>query len=317
MTTRVLVAGASGYIGRHVVMELLRREHEVVALLRRDTTWDLNHPNLETVRVELTEPGAWTGAIQPCSAIVSCLASRTGGVEDARRVEFDANSELLKAAVSWQVSRFVLLSAICVQKPRLAFQREKLRFEGALQSSGVPWTIVRATAFFKSLSGQIERVLSGKPFFVFGDGTLTACKPIAEEDLAAYLVDRLRDSAAAGVILPVGGPGPAITPREQAALLARLLGKPVPVRALPPGLFLLFAAVLKPLGFFSSRLRDREEFFRIAHFYATESMLLWSEESQQYRADLTPEAGSKDLEDCYRGLIDGDATHDLGEHKLF
>ena len=317
MATRVLVAGASGYIGRHVVMELLRREHEVVALLRPDTTWNLNHPNLQTVRVQLTEPGDELGTIQPCSAIVSCLASRTGGLDDARRVEFDANSELLKTAVCWQVRRFVLLSAICVQKPRLAFQQEKRRFEVALQTSEVPWTIVRATAFFKSLSGQIERVRSGKAFLVFGDGTLTACKPIAEEDLAVFLVDQLADPASQGAILPVGGPGPAITPREQAALLGRLLGKPVTVRSLPPGLFLLVANALKPLAYFSSRLRDREEFFRIAHFYATESMLLWSEERQQYCADLTPETGSKRLEDCYRGLIAGDTTHDLGEHKLF
>ena len=96
--------------------------------------------------------------------VVSCLASRTGGPDDARRVEYDANMEVLAAAQHWGATRFLLLSAICVQKPRLAFQREKLRFEAALQQSGVPWTIVRATAFFKSLSGQIERVRDGKPF---------------------------------------------------------------------------------------------------------------------------------------------------------
>jgi divinyl chlorophyllide a 8-vinyl-reductase len=52
----------------------------------------------------------------------------------------------------------VLLSAICVQKPELAFQHAKLAFERALIDSGLAYTIVRPTAFFKSLSGQVDRV---------------------------------------------------------------------------------------------------------------------------------------------------------------
>ena len=44
---------------------------------------------------------------------------------------------------------------------------------------------MRPTAFFKSLSGQVERVRGGRPFLLFGDGTLTACKPISDADLAA------------------------------------------------------------------------------------------------------------------------------------
>ena len=98
-----------------------------------------------------------------CDAVVSCLASRTGGLQDARRVEFDANRNVLAAAEQWQVKRFLLLSAICVQKPRLAFQKEKLRFEDSLKQSAVPWTIVRPTAFFRSLSGQVGRDEPAEP----------------------------------------------------------------------------------------------------------------------------------------------------------
>ena len=81
------------------------------------------------------------------------------------------------------VAHFVLLSAICAQKPMLAFQHAKLAFEESLISSGLGYSIVRPTAFFKSLSGQVERVRNGKPFLVFGDGRLTACKPISDADL--------------------------------------------------------------------------------------------------------------------------------------
>ena len=70
-----------------------------------------------------------------------------------------------------------------MQKPLLEFQRAKLAFEDKLKASGLTWSIVRPTAFFKSLSGQIARVRAGKPFLLFGDGTLTACKPISDDDL--------------------------------------------------------------------------------------------------------------------------------------
>ena len=193
MTHRVLVAGASGYIGRHVVEALLQRDYRVVAQLRPSAQWTLSHPNLECVYGELTESAQCLQNIQACDFVISCLASRSGGVRDAKLVEYDANNRLLAAASQWGVQRFLLLSAICVQKPRLAFQKEKLRFEAKLRASNLPWTIIRPTAFFKSLSGQIARLQQGKSFLVFGNGTLTACKPIAEQDLAAYIVEQLTE----------------------------------------------------------------------------------------------------------------------------
>ncbi|MFG5409231.1 NAD(P)H-binding protein [Piscinibacter sakaiensis] len=147
---------------------------------------------------------------------MSCLASRSGEPADAWAIDHLAQRHALRAAIDAGATQAVLLSAICVQKPRLAFQHAKLAFEAELRASGVGWTIVRPTAYFKSLSGQIERVRVGRPFLVFGDGRLTACKPIADADLAAYLADCLDDPARQGRVLPIGGPGAAITPREQA-----------------------------------------------------------------------------------------------------
>ena len=145
-------------------------------------------------------------------ALVSCMASRTGAPKDAWAIDYQAHANALAAAQKAGVTQVVLLSAICVQKPVLAFQYAKLAFEKALIDSGLIYSIVRATAFFKSLSGQVERVKRGKPFLVFGDGTLTACKPISDDDLADYLAECLEARAVATAILPIGGPGEAITP---------------------------------------------------------------------------------------------------------
>ena len=315
--TRVLVAGASGASGRCVVQALLSRSYQVIAVVRPETAWSVTHERFEVVRADVSREPQWYEGVTACDAVVSCLASRTGGLEDARRVEFDANRNVLAAAEHWQVKRFLLLSAICVQKPRLAFQKEKLRFEDSLKQSAVPWTIVRPTAFFRSLSGQVGRVQAGKAFLVFGNGALTACKPIAGGDLADFMVDRLEDAGAAGKLLPIGGPGPALTPNDQVALLARLLNRPIKTRSVPPGFFLVLARLFDGLGWLLPRCRDRAEFLRIAHFYATESMLVWDAAGCCYRPDQTPETGAERLEDFYSALLSGDAQAELREHKLF
>ena len=64
----------------------------------------------------------------------------------------------------------------------------------------------------------------GKPFIVFGDGTETACKPISERDLASFIADCLEEERLRNRVLPIGGPGDALTPRDQGALLFELTG---------------------------------------------------------------------------------------------
>ncbi len=133
--------------------------------------------------------------------------------------------------------QFILLSAICVQKPLLAFQHAKLAFEARLAASGIDYAIVRPTAFFKSLSGQVKRVKAGKPFLIFGDGELTRCKPISDDDLARFIVRCIDNPDTRSRIFPIGGPGPAISLREQGELLFELAGKPPRFKSVSPRLF--------------------------------------------------------------------------------
>jgi divinyl chlorophyllide a 8-vinyl-reductase len=215
------------------------------------------------------------------------------------------------------VGRFVLLSALCVQKPRLEFQQAKLAFEQSLMASPLAWSIVRPTAFFKSLSGQIARVQRGKPFLVFGDGRLTACKPISDDDLGDYLAGCLADPARERRILPIGGPGPAITPLYQAQMLSQLLGRPVKVRRVPAGLLGSIARGLALAGRVSGKLAEQAALARIGHYYATESMLVWDATAGRYDPEATPETGRQTLRDFYAEVLQGRARVDLGQHAVF
>lgn len=304
---RVVLFGASGTIGRATATALVARGHGVTCPLRRPC------PDLP----EGVTQCAFDAPLPPADAVVSCLASRSGAPSDAWAVDHAANLRILRAAQATGVPQMVLLSAICVQKPLLAFQQAKLAFEAELVASGLTYSIVRPTAFFKSLSGQVARVQAGKPFLMFGNGTLTACKPISDADLAAFLTDCLTNPDRHNRILPIGGPGPALTPADQAQMLSTLLGHPVKTRRLPVALLSVIIAALSMLGRLSPRLRAKADLARIGRYYATQSMLVWNPDTASYDADATPETGSDRLQDHYARLLSGQARNDLGDHAVF
>ncbi len=254
---------------------------------------------------------------QRFDVMVSCLASRTGSPRDAWAIDHLAHLEVLKLAQLVGATQFILLSAICVQKPLLQFQYAKLAFEAALIASGITYSIVRPTAFFKSLSGQIDRVRQGKAFLVFGDGTLTACKPISDDDLGRFIAGCIDDPQRHNQILPIGGPGPAITPLDQGNELARLLGKPAKFRHVPLGLLDVIGGVLRAGGLVSAKLRDKADLARIGRYYASESMLVLDPKTGRYGADATPSFGSDTLFGYYAQVIAGDRHVQRGDHAVF
>lgn len=324
-----MVLGATGTIGRATVHALLRRGHEVVCFVRpRAGVGGALSPAdsarlLEgaTLRLgEVRDPAslardAFQG--ERFDALVSCLASRTGAPQDAWAIDHQAHVHALAAAQRAGVRQMVLLSALCVQKPLLAFQQAKLAFEQHLAASGLAYTIVRPTAFFKSLCGQVERVRRGQPFLVFGDGTLTACKPISDDDLAAYLADCLDREDRRNRVLPIGGPGEAITPRQQGEQLFALFGRPARFRHVPVGLLDTVIAVLGTAGRVLPAAAAKAELARIGRYYATESMLVLDPATGRYDAAATPSTGNDTLFDFYARLVSGAAAPERGDHAVF
>ncbi|CAA0807129.1 Divinyl chlorophyllide a 8-vinyl-reductase-chloroplastic [Striga hermonthica] len=187
----VLVVGSTGYIGKFVVKELVKRGFNVTAIAREKSGVRGKNSSAETVGLlnganvcfsDVTNLESLENSIRSLGTsidvVVSCLASRSGGIKDSWLIDYEATRNSLLAGRKFGASHFVLLSAICVQKPLLEFQRAKLKFEAELireaeKSKGLfSYSIVRPTAFFKSLAGQVELVKDGKPYVMFGDGRL-------------------------------------------------------------------------------------------------------------------------------------------------
>ena len=198
---KVLVVGGTGYIGKFVVRELCAQGYDVTAFVR-DKSGIGGKTDASGAKSLFPDASVKFGSVGDCDSIranafddtkydvvVSCLASRTGGIKDSWDIDYQATKNVLDVARENNAKHFVLLSAICVQKPLLTFQAAKLKFEEDLQACGdISHSIVRPTAFFKSLAGQVESVQKGGPYVMFGDGQLASCKPISERDLAKYMV---------------------------------------------------------------------------------------------------------------------------------
>jgi divinyl chlorophyllide a 8-vinyl-reductase len=152
---------------------------------------------------------------------------------------------------------------------------------------------------------------------VFGNGKLTACKPISDDDLGNFMVDCITNRAKHNKILPIGGPGPAITPRDQAQALFGLLGQPVKLRRVPVALLRIVSGGLRLAGVLIPAAQHKADLAEIGLYYATESMLVWNGPEQGYSEENTASTGTEHLFDHYEKIMRSGADIPRGDHSVF
>jgi len=273
-----------------VVREAVRRGYPTTAVVR-DASKCAGEPKFEgaaVVEADVCTPSSLTAgplAKGAVDVVISCLASRSGSQKDSFAIDYQATLNCLEAARAAGARHFVMLSAFCVKSAErddpyaLQFQYAKKDMEAALRAQDdVSYTIVRPTAFFKSVSGQVEVVNGGAPFVYFdlGGGKCATCNPISEPDLAAALVDTLADPSKKNALWNLGGPDDGLSMQQQGELVADVLGKEeAKLLGVPIGIFEPIINGLQWLGetFKSEKLIDAAEFGRIGRYYAVVDML--------------------------------------------
>ena len=316
--TKIFVAGSTGYIGKNVVKYALDNGFDVVTAKRHsDNKPGQLNKKLKVIKISNNDNN-WVADLEKVDVIISCLASRTGEPKDAHLVDYKLNCLLLEKAKALKCSQFILLSAICVQKPRLAFQFEKLAFEEELKKSGLNFSIVRPTAYFKSLSGQIENIKKGKPYVYFGDGQITQCNPISEKDLSLYILSCIKDKTKWRKILPIGGPKQSITPKDIGKILFEIFEVSPKYKSFPTKLLDAIRLLLLIISPFSNWAKNKSELIKIAKYYATESMLIWDEKKECYDANMTPSTGKDTLRDYFYSIKNLDLQLEIDrDSKLY
>ncbi|CRZ18542.1 SDR family oxidoreductase [Mycolicibacterium neworleansense] len=193
MPRTVLVTGATGTLGHHVVPEATEAGHQVRALSRRDR---VGYTGVHWHQADLLKPDSLAAALDGVDVVVHCATQATGS-KDIR-----AARNLIEAARRNGVGHLIYISIVGIEDIPLPYYKTKLRVEQALESSGVGHTILRATQFHE----LIEKTFSVQRFSPF----LWALRgvrfqPIDTRDVATRLVS-LIDSEPAGRVADIGGP---------------------------------------------------------------------------------------------------------------
>src|SRR6185369_2055159 len=185
IVTRILVTGASGFVGRALVTELAGLGYAVRAAMRQPA--DVFPRNVEVVAVsDLTRPVEWRALLKGIETVVHLAGIAHAGPEIAEdlydRVNRLATAELAKAAQASGVRHLVFISSIRAQSgpssnevlhetdephPTDAYGRSKHAAEDAVRASGVPFTILRPVLIYgPGVKGNLDRLvrLAKKPW---------------------------------------------------------------------------------------------------------------------------------------------------------
>lgn len=207
MSHRVLVAGGTGRLGTLVVRRLVARGLEVRVMTREPRrAAHLADPRVEVVVGDVRDPVSTTAAVSDADIVVSAVHGFAGpGGGSPATVDRDGNVHLIQAA-SAAGAQVVLMSGVGAA-PDSPFELFRMKYaaEAELRASGVPHTIVRATAFLEVwvdlLNGTAGR--ANRPL-VFGRGE-NLVNFVSVRDVAA-LVDRVvMDQTTRGQTLEIGG----------------------------------------------------------------------------------------------------------------
>jgi uncharacterized protein YbjT (DUF2867 family) len=245
----VVVAGATGYLGRHLVVALRDRGWRVRALVRDEARLGFAREAAAEVFVgEATRPQTLAGLCDGADAVVSALGLRAmSGRLTVFDVDRDANLNVLAQARQAGVARFGFVSVLHGEGLRARVPQAEAREEvvDALRRGGPAWTVFRPTGFFNDMAEFFEMARAGRVWLV-GDGT-RRLNPIHGADLAGFIADALGREDAVEAELAVGGPE-TFNHREIGALAFDVLGRPPRFGKLPAALLRAAGAVTAPFS---------------------------------------------------------------------
>ena len=290
--SRVLVAGATGYLGKFVVRELKSRGYWVRVLTRSMERLEKPGPftapaiprdAVDDVFVgELTQPETLVGALDGIDIVFSSVGiSRQRDGLSFEQVDYQCNRNLLDLCTGSTVDKFVYVSMQGAELIRhLAITDAHERVVQELADSGMQYAIVRPCGYFSDMGVLLDMAKKGRVFLV-GDGS-NRMSPIHGADLAAVCVDAIE-----GDTLEIEAGGPDImTQREAAQLAFEVVGKPGKISVIP---MWLARGLVKMIGLLSKQFGD------LADFIVTAGEI----------DGVGPPLGKRTLRSYFEGLLEG------------
>lgn len=248
----IVVAGATGYVGRHVVEALDSRGYRVRALVRSreraEAPGSFGAPPLrgrvaDWRIVDYSDPTTLWGVCESADRVVSALGI-TQQKASPWDIDFLGNLRLLEDAERHALGSFLYVNVLHSETGTSLTVRSKHAFAQTLRRSRVAGQIVNPSGYFSDLTNFL--LIAKKGFgFTLGDGT-AKLNPIHGADLAEFIVEHLAEPSASW---DIGGPD-TLTYRELEELAFSIAGRRQRILRIRPG-------ILRPLQWAADRSSPR------------------------------------------------------------
>ena len=241
---KVIVAGGTGFIGRHVVERLVARGHDVVVLAKhvRKAT-----DHVTVLACDATCDAFPIGQLAHASAIVNLVGIKLEHANNTfEAAHVRAVARLLELARTLAVDRFVHVSAAGPTSGTHAYRASKLHGQQLVSASGLAFTVLRPGLVYgrgDDMLTQLHRMLHLSPLFPILSAA-NRLQPIAVEDVAEAIVRTLERDVTIGATIDVVGPEQ-MSLREIVQRVARALDLWIVTVPLPLALHRLAATVME------------------------------------------------------------------------
>ncbi len=210
--TKVFVTGATGFVGKRLILNLLNQGHEIYALCRIKGTkvFPDDRPNLYHIFGDLRNPETLKAIPHDIEAAYYLVHSMSEIVDDLIQTELQVVDQFIKGVQNTQIKQIIYLGGIINDEEKLSpHLKSRLLVEQALKQSGIPTTILRASIIIGagSASFEIIRDLCEKlPVMIAPKWVNTQCQPIAIVDVLFYLSNVLLNEKCYNKTFDIGGP---------------------------------------------------------------------------------------------------------------
>ena len=248
--TTILVTGATGFIGRRLVKELLQRDYRVRCMVRRPSELPAA---VEQIQADLLKPDSLPAVLNGIDTVYYLVHSMGQAKGDFAEQDRLAARNFVAAADRAGVKRVIYLGGLGETGDNLSHHlASRLEVAQILQTGSFSTTFLRAAVIIGYGGASYEMVHSlvqRLPIMITPRWVSTRNQPIAVADVVAYLAGCLEEPKTAGQTFDIGGPE-IMTYKEMMERFAALEGKRlwiIPVPVLTPKLSSYWVGLVTPV----------------------------------------------------------------------
>jgi uncharacterized protein YbjT (DUF2867 family) len=251
---RILVTGASGYVGGRLIVELLNRGYQVRAMVRRKLpTYAVRWPGVEVVEADALKPDSLRESMRDVRIAYYLIHSMMLGPQSFSKSDLEAAHNFAQAAQTAGVERIIYLGGLGERHADLSEHlRNRMEVAEVLRGGTAAVTILRAAVILGSGSASFEimqHLVSVLRMIFVPKWANSRCQPIAVRDVMKYLIGVVEAPGTAGGEFDIGGVE-IMSYRQMLESLARLLNRHILLVRVPisdPRLYGYFVSLLTPV----------------------------------------------------------------------